>query len=107
MVITMPAPIDPWPGRTEVGAPDLMRAAGIERDALRHIQRSGLVPAAGGGGHGRQVRYSKDDALFLFAAALFAAALGAALINVVRRMLALGASRPVDGAFAIPVPVAA
>jgi len=107
MVITMPAPADPWPDRTEVGAVDLVKIAGIERDALRHVERSGLVPAISGGGHGRQLRYSKEDALFLFAAALFAAALGAALINVVRRMLALGASRPVDGAFAIPVPVAA
>lgn len=107
MAITMPAPADPWPGMIEVSARDVARVAGMARNALRPVEDEGLVPPVSGGGYGRQLRWSKDDALFLLAAALLAAALGIALVTVVRAMQTHGATRPVGGEFVIPMPSAA
>lgn len=74
---------DPWPGRETVESREFRAAAGVTRQQLRHAMRTGVIEPAGLGRDGVFL-FTKEDALLLLQAALFAAALGVALAAVLR-----------------------
>jgi hypothetical protein len=93
----------PWVGYDRVPLADLARAAGVTRKQRADVLESGLVTPLGRAGRGGSYVISRDDAVRFVTAALIAAAVGVALVAILRVLSETGAS--VSGA-GVTIPLA-
>jgi hypothetical protein len=92
-----------------VTLPEVQRAAGISREALRIAIDDGLVTPTpvrvGRGRNGGAYTFTKEDALLLAVCAVMALAAGIAFITMLRVLRSCGAQvNPLAGTVTLPLP---
>lgn len=91
-----------WEGQEFIPLPELARPLGLNMAAQSYAVRKGVItPAPKRGANGRYM-VTRDEALFLLAAAGIAAAVGIAIVTALRYLRSSGA-RVSDGAVIIPL----
>jgi hypothetical protein len=93
----------PWADADRVPLPELARRAGIARKQRQEALDAGLVVPLGRAGKGGAYVISREDAERFASAALIAAAVGVALVVVLRILSGSGASVSATG---VTIPLA-